>query len=296
MSIIDIHADDYGVSMNASLQILECIKQEKLDSISIIPNTDYFEESVRVLMETLVVLIKKPLISIHLNLIDGYSLAGKEAELLCDENGYCKISWGKLFLISCFPGKKRKQLKHDLKLEIKKQIERMIPYLPVKTGLRIDSHQHTHMIPVVAQALMEVIDEECYPVEFVRVAKEPLCVFLKKFSLYASYSPINIVKNVILNLCAVNLEKKLSERKIDYDLLWGLVMSGHMDVDRIQLLQDDMLEYVNRKNKNLEILFHPGQTLACEITPAACKAEINEFYLSENRNIERYAVLNLIRE
>ena len=43
--IVDIHADDYGYSLNTSKDILDCIKADNLDSFSIICNMPAFEES-----------------------------------------------------------------------------------------------------------------------------------------------------------------------------------------------------------------------------------------------------------
>lgn len=292
MSEIDIHADDYGVSVNTSLKILECIKKGKLDSISIIPNMNTFDKCMEMLHNEWEKLQKKPKISIHLDLIDGYSLAGKDAYLLCNKEGYCKISWGKLFMISCIPGKLHKELEKELKIEIKAQIEKCSSRLPDYNRLRIDSHMHTHMIPIVAKALLEVIDEEQYQVEFIRVAREPLSVFARNTSLYLSYSPINIMKNVILNICAGNFEKKLKNKKIKYGLLWGLVMSGYMDLKRVNLLKNSMIAYAKSKDKDLEILFHPGQMTEDEITPQHCKSDVYAFYLSKDRDVERNAVIN----
>ena len=65
--------------------------------------------------------------------------------------------------------------------------------------LRIDSHQHTHLIPVVADALFEVLEENQWEVEYIRNAKEPIGPFLKMNSLYSSYQAINFVKNILLN-------------------------------------------------------------------------------------------------
>lgn len=293
MAVLDIHADDYAVSLHTSQDILECLRRGCLNSISIIPNNDSLIQSMQLLQAEWDTLPVKPEISIHINLIDGDSLAGKEAILLCDENGYCRAKWGRLFIQSWVPGKKHREMKQELKTEIRAQIERCIPFLPKPDAIRIDSHQHTHMIPIVAKALLEVIDEEAYPVSFVRSAREPLDIFLKKFSLYPGYSTVNFVKNMILNLCAGGLEKGLRKRNISYGLLWGLVMSGHMDWERIEALLPDMKVYAKAKNKDLEILFHPGRMQANEVTPQACKPEVNEFYLSENRDIERNAVMQL---
>ena len=295
MSTVYFHADDYGISLNNSKEILECLKKGKLDSISIIPNTNHFEECMNLLINEWDSLPNTPLISVHLNFIDGNSLAKESLPLLHDQNNIMTISWGKLFLSSFIPGRHKNDLKQQLKAEIKAQIDTIIKSLPTDCPLRIDSHMHTHMIPVVAQALVEVIDQYNYPVTFVRVAQEPFWAFLKKGSLYKTYSPINFIKNIILNLLSPFLKKELKKRGIAYNMLWGLIMSGHMDKQRIEVLYKDILQCSHKKDLDLEILFHPGQVLTDELDSANCKEDVNAFYLSENRNIERTAVLTLKR-
>lgn len=48
---IDIHADDFGESVHASRDILECLKDGKLNSISVLANMSCFEECVRLYRE-----------------------------------------------------------------------------------------------------------------------------------------------------------------------------------------------------------------------------------------------------
>ena len=45
MHTIDVHADDYGLTMNTSRGIMEGIKAGKLNSISIMPNTSCFDKA-----------------------------------------------------------------------------------------------------------------------------------------------------------------------------------------------------------------------------------------------------------
>ena len=42
MPQIDIHADDYALTVHTSHDILSCLRAGKLDSISIVPNTACF--------------------------------------------------------------------------------------------------------------------------------------------------------------------------------------------------------------------------------------------------------------
>ena len=293
MMNVDFHADDYAISINNSKHILECLKKGKLDSISIIPNTSSYQECMDMLLKEWEYFPQKPLISVHLNFIDGYSLSDENLSLLHDQDDLFTTSWGKLFIASFLPGKYRTTLRQQLKAEIRAQIDAVTKTLPDGCALRIDSHMHTHMIPIVADALIEVIDEYRYPVSFIRIAQEPLRPFFKKISLYKTYSPINFVKNIILNILSPSFKRKLDRRNIEYGLLWGLIMSGHMDEDRITKLYSQIIPYAEKKNASIEILFHPGQVLADEIHSCNNKPDVNSFYLSPNRNIEKKAVLSI---
>lgn len=75
--------------------------------------------------------------------------------------------------------------------------------------------------------------------------------------------------------------------------LWGLVMSGHMDKDRIEKLYPKMIRKAGQDGRVLEILFHPGMTLPEEVTPEIAKEAVETFYLSADRHVEKEAVLQL---
>ena len=153
---IDIHADDFGESVHASRDILECLKDGKLNSISVLANMSCFEECVRLYREAQEEFPWQPAISVHVNLMEGSCLSDpKDLPDLVDEKGHFQISWEKLFFVSYLPSRNRfkKQLKKEIELQIK-AVAGVFSELNLQE-LRIDSHQHTHMIPVVAEALFE---------------------------------------------------------------------------------------------------------------------------------------------
>ena len=77
--------------------------------------------------------------------MEGRCLSEPEIlEGLVDGEGHFCISWEKLFFQSWLPG--RSELKNKLKKEIFLQIEAVKKEFPEMDKLRIDSHQHTHMI------------------------------------------------------------------------------------------------------------------------------------------------------
>ena len=287
---IDIHADDYAVSLHASEDLIACLKEGTLDSISIIPNMSCFEACMRRLHEEWNNLANKPLISVHLNLMEGHCVSVPEKVTdLVDEKGLFKVSWGSLLTASYNPFSYKK-IKEQLKKEFTAQINRVQKSLPDGCELRLDSHQHTHMLPIVREAMIAVVDEEKLPVTFIRVAEEPLLPFLRHPGLYPSFGIANPIKNVLLNFYAIGMRKALKKRNLQPVLLWGLMMSGHMDIERIRQIYPDMKAYCDRKGQALEILFHPGTVLPEEINEEHCKAGFVEFHLSEGRKIERQAV------
>lgn len=280
---VDVHADDYGLSVDNSRTMIELIREGKLDSISIICVMDCFDECMDMLKEAWDSFEKKPLITVHIDLVDGISCT----------DAYRLMSWGGLFKVSLLGGSKRRELRSVLAEEIKSQIVKVTESLPAGTELRLDSHMHTHMIPVVADAMWDAVDSLGASVSFVRVAREPIAPFISEVKLWTSYSPVNFAKNFILNFYSGRMERECDKRGIEHGLLWGLIMSGGMDRRRVGVLWDKMCGYAKRKDAYLEVLFHPGiitpeEVVRCHNVPDICK-----FYVAEGRNIELDAVKGL---
>lgn len=291
----DIHADDYALSPNATEDILKCIKAGRLDSISVLTNMSCYDEyAVRYLEESRT-FEKHPLLSVHLNFMEGHCRAAKEkVPDLVDNRGFFNISWGKLFLWNYCPWRYRR-IKEELKAEIKAQTEAYIQYFGKEAPLRFDGHQHTQMIPIVYRALYEVIREEAYSVEYIRVTKEPILPFLKKPSLWKTYRPVNWIKNLLLNFFALGMEGKLAEKITGQPrmFLWGVVLSGHMDEQRVGALLPSMKAHAAGKERTLEILFHPGISFDEEMGEEFISEGANEFYRSKGRQEEYQTVMTL---
>ncbi len=300
--LIDIHADDFAISAQASNDILACIKAGKLNSISVLTNMSCFTEYAEIYNSEKMNWIRQPHLSVHLNFVEGRCIADcNEVRHLVNDKGYFKISWGTLFLWNYSPWINH-IIKAELKAEIKAQTERFREYFGKEYGsnrpLRFDGHQHTQMIPVVYHALMEVIKEEGYLVEYIRVTKEPICPFIKKISLWKTYSPINLVKNLLLNYFSIGMERKLKKQNIDLDpmYLWGVIFSGHMDKKRVSRLLPLMKMQALKKEKILEMLFHPGTTVRTEIEEEFSNKGNIGFYLSDGRRTEYEALMSLEHE
>lgn len=303
----DIHADDYALTLNTSKDMLACMRAGKLDSISIVTNMSCFEECMELLYAEIPNLPFLPLMSVHLDFVEGRCLAGrkKAPDLVKNGSDLMGLGWGGLFFASYLPGK-RKKIKAQLTCEIKEQLARGdraakrcleiagkagIPC--AQKGLRIDSHQHAHMIPVVWEAMLAAVKDEGYTVEYIRNSKEVLGVFLTDVSLYKTYRPINFIKNRLLSFYSHKADRYCKENGIKPMYLWGLVMSGRMDQKRIEKLYPKMLAKAKRDGRELEVLFHPGLMLADEVTDEVAGEAVEDFYRREDRHVEKEAVLGM---
>ena len=86
--MIIYHADDYGISINASKEILSLVQQGKLSGISVIPNMSCFADCIDLLLP---VMKERPALTaaLHLNFFEGHCCAApSQIPLLVDENGY----------------------------------------------------------------------------------------------------------------------------------------------------------------------------------------------------------------
>ena len=145
--MIEYHADDFGLFPAQSRRIVECCKHGVVNGISVMPNSPYLDECMK-LVEPLRERLE---ISVHLNLMEGKSCClPEQIPLLADEKGIFKVSFLKLLFISFLPV--HRQYQEQISKEIHAQIQAVLPYLKGKP-LRLDSHSHYHMIPVVFDAL-----------------------------------------------------------------------------------------------------------------------------------------------
>lgn len=286
-SRIDIHVDDYAITLNASRTIIELARKKKINSISVIPNMKCFEESMKELNAYFDTETENTLkASVHLNFMEGYPCAASESvDLLIGEDGIFNSSWGKLFFYSMNPFSFKK-VKRQLKTEIRAQIQRMKEYMPQDYTLRIDSHQHTHVIPIVWDALKEIMIEDQLDVEYIRIPREPLWPYLKKVKLYKTYSPVNLIKNVVLNFLSILTLRFMKDSGIKHSFVWGILMSGEMDANRIMMLLKEFKAFVVKKESNLEIFFHAGIINQDELGSEYSKSGFKQFHLSENRKTE----------
>lgn len=278
------HSDDYGISEYSCQQILNCCDHGKLQSVAILPNSSYFDTAVQTLRPYVV--SGKLAITVHLNLVEGPSITPiGHLPHLTDEKGYFKLSFGQLLLQTMLSP--RGPLVQEIRTELKNQILKIRNSFP-DTPIGLDSHQHFHMIPAVFRTVVELIPEAELTLTHLRFADEPLLPFLKEPSLYASYRPINLIKNLTLKVLGWKDRTYLKGTDYNIPLFFGLMLSGHMDRQRVEKLLPHFCNIAANKKCSLEILSHPGGIRSIDECMDPNKKGFVEFYLSEGRSQEAH--------
>lgn len=292
---IIFHADDFGANAEISRHILDCYREGALTSMSVLPNSPYLDAC----MELFAPYREQIRVSVHFNLAEGPCLsAPREIPWLVDGRGMFAVSFFKVLMLS-FTGK-RKELKRQIKTEMRAQLERMLPYID---ALRLDSHQHYHMIPVVLESILETVSElprtqagkswlasspsHRAEIEFIRISAEPLLPFLKYPVFYRTYRPINFVKNIVLNILNGMDGRLLAAYRDRSAVFFGILLSGRMDLGRVTKLLPSFERIAKRRGLPLEILCHPGGVEKPDGLMDIENKDCAAFYTSPDRKKEK---------
>ena len=278
---IEYHADDYGLFPTQSHRILDCHRNGNLNGISVMPNSPHLGEC----MSDMYGFSDEVAVTVHLNLIEGRSLT--EAPLLTDAAGNLNCSFGALLLRSFLPG--RDSYRQQLKLELRAQIQAVRKYFPEDKPLRLDGHAHYHMLPVVFDAMMDVIREDNLKISYIRIPREYWRIYLPRLHKLHQFSPINLVKVLILNLLACRAERKYAGElaQVQRKLFMGVFLSGRMYYENVIHLLPLAVSLAEKLGMDLEILGHPGGVFEQEDIARITSAEDRAFLTNDLRNRER---------
>ena len=291
---IDFHADDYAASPGNSARIIQLMQAGLADSCSVITNMGCYGECMEMLRENWARFPRKPKLTVHLNLIDGFWLSAPE------EGRKIRNSWAGIFFRSFLPsarGRMREAFSREMEAQIRAFLRESASLRDDRgqpMALRLDSHVHTHMIPLVFQALtdalrrMELLEE----VRFIRCSTEPLAMFLLTPGVAGTVSPVNLVKNLMLHALSHAVREKLGAMHIPTGRIFGVAMTGRMDLQRVSRLMPKMKRYARRKDAYLEVLSHPGRVPDSEMRPEYGPDDRKAF-LSPRRDTEYQMLTDL---
>lgn len=239
-------------------------------------------------------------VALHVNVVEGPCVADpKDIPLLVDDNGIFKLSFAQMLFMSWFSNK---QIKHDLHTqlvcEVGAQLDRFLSRWPqMKSRLRIDSHQHFHLIPTLFRAVLEVISDRKCTLEYMRIPAEPLSPFVATPSIWMKIPAINWVKHWLLNYLWRLDKKRFPEYFTRSAVFCGINFSGHMTPERVFPVYQHFVRYAEKRNMQLEMLFHPGgfDDVSLALNPRL--TGFIDFYTSpfrfeEARSLKEFAKMN----
>ncbi len=266
------HADDYGITADQANSILAlssaCGGQGALNSVSMFANSPAFDTCAALVRNH--VAAGKVRIALHANVVEGHPCADPAdiPLLIGPRKTFCNDFMGLLRLAK---GPHGVDLRKQLEIELSAQLERFLRAFPEqKAALRLDSHQHTHAIPVVLDALLAAARAHDCTLEHVRTPVEPLRPYAASAHARRGLSAVNLGKDALLAMLWRQNRGKLPPGCAT-SLFCGVALSGHMDRvdgDLVHAFEDlakkralpgnDANGLADAAGKDrVEILFHP---------------------------------------
>ena len=254
MENIYFHADDYGRSELITENILRCLTQGNLNSVSVMVN--HIDEKYHFKLKKL----NHVNIRLHLNLTEISTKTLNKYPFLKE------LSFIKLLFLN----KEKKKIIYE---EIENQIITFKKiYNPKK--FKIDGHEHVHMIPWIFRYLQKIKDK--YNIQEIRNSNESL-ILNEIFDIFDFRFLRNLIACLVVKfLYYMNGSPKISDHKFI-----GIIYSGIQSEDTI------IKSYNSQKKNNekkIEILIHPGFTNINEKN--FFKKKYYDFYSSKNRKKE----------
>lgn len=290
------HADDFGMTVRQSAEMLSLAGvlggDGALSSVSIMVGSPAARESARLIAGA----EGRLRVSLHLNLVEGPCTADPaEIPLLVDDTGRFRLGFAGLLARSTGPV--ASELERQIGIEVAAQIERFLELVPgAARHLRIDSHQHFHLIPVVFRSLMGAVRERGLDLEYLRIPAEPLAPFLRAPRSLLRVPPVNWVKSAVLNLLWLRCRRIPGAREVPTAVFFGIGFSGRMTRENVSALLPGFRDVARRRGLPLEVLFHPTGLRADERPLAPALDGFVAFYRSPLRAAEAEALRSLARD
>lgn len=280
-AFLEYHADDYGLFPAQSRRILRCYHEGRLNGVSVMANGWGLETS----MAELAPELENIAVTVHLNLIEGRCLTEPMAGLT-EADGTFRCGFGNLLLRSFLPG--QGAVRAWLREELRAQIRAVAAFLPKGAALRLDGHAHYHMLPIVFDALMDVIREDGLEVSYIRIPREYPGLYLRHLGKLHDFSAINLVKVLILNLLAARNERKYGDylENLEKRVFLGVFLSGRMDRENVEPVLPGAVALAKKKGWGVEILAHPGSVEEPEDIARLTNADDVAFLTSSMRGME----------
>jgi predicted glycoside hydrolase/deacetylase ChbG (UPF0249 family) len=265
---IIINADDLGATPGMNAAIFECHQKSCLTHASIMVNTPYFDDAVKIVEQC-----PQLKVGLHINLSYGKPVSDPQnVPLLLNKKG-CFIGFSTLLYLIF---SKKKDIEKQIKFEMEAQILKA-----KQAGIEpthLDSHRHTHVIPFIFNIASELAST--YSIPRIRNIHEDLFVTSRMTGSVSYLFDGGIIKFILLD----HFNKQNFSSNESY--FFSILNTSKIDIHFFRNI--DLLD----RYKRLEIMLHPGY-------PRMDKSAIfydkmhQEYYLSRYRTQERLVCLKL---
>ncbi|MGE0101881.1 MAG: carbohydrate deacetylase [Blastocatellales bacterium] len=238
MRYLIVNADDFGLTPGVNRAIIEGHRRGIITSATLMVNMPAFDEAVELAKST-----PSLGVGLHFNITQGSPVSPVErVRSIIDRSGNFPGTTTALLIRNLAGRLERSEIENELRA----QIERML-----SAGIRpthIDTHKHSHAIPIVLDAIIDVARE--YGIPAVRKLRQP-------FDVGTGMPPIKVLTQA-LGAAAVGALCRLQERRLESSGLaltsafYGISRTGFWD--RGWLL--DVI--ANLPEGASELMCHPG--------------------------------------
>jgi hypothetical protein len=207
-----LHADDLGLAEGVDAAIIDLAQSGRLQGGSLLVNGPSAANAV----EAWRGLADPPPLTLHLCLTEGHRLAN------CPD---LPSGFGSLLLASLLPWQRRR-IAPQLRTALQQQISRY-RQLTGLSHIRLDGHQHIHLVPLVLDVVLNLAPSES--ITWVRTTREPLPEGLSLKLWWRSLQTGGLIKWLVLQLLSGLAIPRLRRAGIETNRHFaGVLFSGSM--------------------------------------------------------------------
>ena len=207
-----LHADDLGLARGVDAAIIDLAQSGRLQGASLLANGPSAADA----MEAWRNLAEPPPLTLHLCLTEGHRLAK------CPD---LPSGFGTLLLASLLPWQRRR-IAPQLRTVLQQQISRY-RQLTGLSHIRLDGHQHIHLVPLVLDAVLDLAPSES--ITWMRTTREPLPEGLSLRLWWRSLQTGGLIKWLVLQLLSGLAIPRLRRAGLETNLRFaGVLFSGSM--------------------------------------------------------------------
>ena len=283
---VRFHADDLGLHPAVNATIFKLHAAGALDSASVLVTAAAAEAAAHACAS-------RPGLGLvlHLCLSEGLP-AADPAQIpdLLDGEGRLAMGFGRLLLAGCWPARwpRRRRLERQLALELRAQLQRFEWLFPGRP-LRLDGHQHVHLVPLVWQQIGQ-LPEALRPV-WMRSLREPWpWRGIPRTRWWAAWRGLGPIKWVVLRALNAGRAAELARLGIATNRAFcGVLFTGQMDGAVIRAAQR-LLSPTGGL-----VLAHPAEGCIADAPELQAYPLSRRFYASTWRSLEADALMRRTR-